>query len=266
MAVDMQLLKDLRNATFAPMKDCKEALTEANGDLEAAKEVLRKKWISKAGKKSERETNEWAVKTVINDGKVIAVKLLCETDFVAKNETFSELLDTLIKEVSSCSCDNVANKEALSEDVLNKLNEIVAEFVGKIGENVQLGDVFASADNAYVYNHPGNKVAAVVFYEWDEESAKEVALQVAAMNPSYLSFDEISEEEVNNVANEFREELKKSGKPEDMIEQIVKGKINKAFADDILLEQAYIRDWSKKVKEVLADWFEVKSYVRFSIG
>lgn len=262
-AIDMQLLKDLRNATFAPMKDCKEALVEANGDLEAAKEVLRKKWISKAGKKAERETNEWAVKVVNKNGKVIAVKLLCETDFVAKNDAFAELLDTVIEEVSTWN--DVSNKDELSSDVLSSVEDIVASFVGKIWENVQLWDVFVSSDNAYVYNHPGNKVAAIVFFEWDEESAKEVALQVAAMDPTYLSFDEISQEEIERVSKEFKEELLKEGKPADMVDQIVKWKINKAFADDILLEQAYIRDWSKKVKEILADGFEVKSYMRFSI-
>ena len=266
MAVDMQLLKELRNSTFAPLKDCKEALTEANWDLEVAKDILKKKGILKAGKKADRATNEWAIKVANVWWKVVSIKLLCETDFVAKNETFAELMDVLIQKVSEDVSSDVNSKEDLSSDVLEGLEWIVKEFVWKIWENVQLDEVFVSMKDGFVYNHPGNKVAAVVFYNWEAEYAKEIALQVAAMNPVFLSFDEISSDVKEKLAEEYTQELKKEWKPDDMIAQIVKWKINKTLAEDVLLEQAYIRDWSKKVKEILPEEFEVESYVRFSIG
>lgn len=266
MKVDMSLLKQLRDATLAPLKDCKEALVDANGDLDEAKEILKKKGMNKAGKKADRETNEGLVKVEKKWDKVIALKLLCETDFVAKNEKFSEFMDVLISEIAGNVESSVDSKDDLDEDLLEKLNTMVAEFVGKIGENVQLGDVIVSMENAYVYNHPWNKVASVIFYEWnDTEVAKEVALQVAAMNPSYLDFDSVPSEDIKKMEEEFREELLKSGKPENIVDQIVKWKINKSLADYVLLEQSYIRDGAKKIKEIIPEWFAVKSYLRIAI-
>lgn len=266
MKVDMSLLKQLRDATLAPLKECKEALVEANGDLDGAKEVLRKKGMNKAGKKADRETNEGLVKVEKKGNKVIALKLLCETDFVAKNEMFPEFMKVLIQKLDAAVSSDVNTKEELDPKLLEELNTMVAEFIGKIGENIQLGEVIVSMQSAYVYNHPGNKVASVIFYEGDnEEVAKEVALQVAAMNPTYLSFDDVPAEDIKKMEAEFREELLKSGKPENIVDQIVKGKINKSLADYVLLEQAYIRDGAKKIKEIIPENFTVKSYRRIAI-
>lgn len=265
MKVDMQLIKQLREATFAPLKDCKEVLVEAEGDLERAQELLREKGITKAGKKADRETNEGSVKLLSKDGWLFGVKVLCETDFVAKNETFAELIDVLLDKLVEAK-QVVDSMDNLSADLLEDMNNTVAEFVGKIWENVRLWDVVVSDQKAYVYNHPGNKVSSIVYYEGEgEEVAKELALQVAAMSPTYLSFDSVSQDYKDELMAKFVEELKESGKPENMIGQIAEGKLRKALSESVLLEQEYIRDGSKKVKDIIPEGVEIKSFLRYSV-
>ena len=265
MGIDINLLKQLREATFAPLKDCKEALVEADWDLEKAKETLKEKWILKAGKKSERETNEWLVKWLQEKEKIAWVKLLCETDFVAKNEDFQALADEILAKIMSE--DYVfSSKEDAPDSLVSDIDEMVKEAVWSLGENMQLADIICTKDIGFVYNHPGNKVASIIYYDWDDSDiAKEIALQVAAMNPNYLDFDSVPSKIISKMESEFRQELIDSGKPENMIDQILKWKLNKALAEDVLLEQEYIRDWSKKIKNIIPDWFTVKSYRRLSV-
>ncbi|HKL44600.1 MAG TPA: translation elongation factor Ts [Candidatus Absconditabacterales bacterium] len=265
MATDINLLKQLREATFAPLKDCKDALVQADGDLEKAKEVLKEKGILKAGKKSDRETNEGIVKGLQENDKIAGVKLLCETDFVAKNEDFQALADKILAKI--ISQDSVfESKEDAPEDLVANIDEMVKEAVGSLGENMQLADVICTKDTGFVYNHPGNKVASIVYYSGeDSDIAKEIALQVAAMNPIYLDFDSVPSDIVSKMEQDFRQELIESGKPENMIDQILKGKLSKALAEDVLLEQEYIRDGSKKIKNIIPEGFTVKSYRRLSV-
>ena len=265
MAVDMTLLKKLRDTTFAPLGDCKQALEEANWNFDQAQEVLRKKWILKAGKKAERETNEWIVMLVQEDWWLAWIKLLCETDFVAKNESFSELANELLKKILAHK-NEISNLSSIDASLLESLNTVVAEFVGKIGENVQIGDVMLNNKTAFIYNHPGNKVASIIYYDWtDTGAAKELALQVAAMNPTYLSFDDVPSEEKENLVKEYRAEMASSGKPENIRNQIGEGKLRKTLWESVLLEQEYIRDWWKKIKDLLTGDFVVKGFVRLSI-
>lgn len=260
----MNLLKQLRDATFAPLKDCREALIESNGDLEAANEILRKKGISKAGKKGDRETNEGLVKVVEKNGKICALKLLCETDFVAKNESFSELMDNLLDKIALLP--PVANFEAVDQAAKDEMNGMVAEFIGKLAENTKIGDLLVTDKKAYMYNHPGNKVASIIYYEGENaDVAKEIALQVAAMCPTYLSFDEVPADYKEKLAAEFREEMKDSGKPAAMVEQIIEGKLKKALAEGVLLEQEYIRDGAKKVKDIIPADVKILGFARFSV-
>lgn len=207
---DIVLLKKLRDATFAPLGDCKQALDEANGDFDQAQEILKKKGILKAGKKAERETNEGIVKLIQKDGKIAGVKILCESDFVAKNEEFQLLADTLLGKIIT----NAVEFPTLSEmepSQKEELDRIVAELVGKLGENMRLADAMLSLKTGYIYNHPGNKVASIIFYEGvDNGVAKELALQVTAMNPTYCSFDEIDPSEKDSLMSEYRAELSAS--------------------------------------------------------
>ena len=180
MSIDINLLKQLRETTFAPLKDCKDALIEANGDLQQAQEILKEKWVLKAGKRSDRETKEWIVKVVSQNGKIAWVKLLCETDFVAKNEWFIKLCDDILDKLLSEN-EFFLSKQDAPTNLSESLDVLVKEAVWAIWENMQLDDIILTNENGFVYNHPGNKVASIVFFEWpDSDIAKEIALQVAA--------------------------------------------------------------------------------------
>lgn len=264
MKIDINLVKQLREMTFAPLGDCKNALVEAGGDLEKAQAILREKGIAKAGKKADRETNEGLIKVHQDGDKTIVLKLLCETDFVAKNDTFLELFDKIFAELSGVS-EEITSMDQFDPSIVEKINTMVSEAVGSIGENLKVGELAIIKGNAYAYSHPGDKVVSLIMYTGDEAIAKELALQVAALNPEYLTFDEVPADEKAKLEIKFTEELKAAGKPEAMIPNIVKGKIDKAFADVVLLEQEYIRDGSKKVKEILPAGFEVAKFYRFAV-
>ncbi|PJA49200.1 MAG: translation elongation factor Ts [candidate division SR1 bacterium CG_4_9_14_3_um_filter_40_9] len=265
MSVDINLLKQLRNATFAPMKDCKDALVEANGDLEKAEEILKKKGIMKVGNKADRATNEGIVKVAQKDGRLAGLKLLCETDFVAKNEDFIKLSNNLLDRLLA-SKKVTKSLEEVDAKFLAELNEMVAAFVGKIGENMKLTEVLVENENAYVYNHPGNKVASVIYYEGGNEYiAKELALQVTAMSPTYLDFDSVPADYRDSLMVEFRKEMEGSNKPQNIIDQILEGKLRKALAELVLMEQEYIRDAAKKTKEIVPADMVVKGYTRISV-
>jgi len=261
MKVDMQVLKQLRDATLASLKDCSEALIQANGDLDQAHEILKKSGAMKAAKKADRETNEGIVKFASKDGKHTGLKLLCETDFVAKNDMFQELVDAILNRLMAVDV-AVPSLEQLDGSIADELHGLVTEAIAKIGENLRLVDVYVGSENAYVYNHPGNKVVSVVYYTWGtEEIAKEIALQVAAMNPSYLSMDEVPTAEKDAVIAGEREALLQSGKPADMVDKILTGKMQKAFSESVLLEQECIRDGAKKVREIIPEGMTVTKYI-----
>lgn len=204
------------------------------------------------------------VKAETRNGKTVVFKLLCETDFVMKNERFQELFSAIVDRLFTVE-GNISKFEELPQDLQSEISEKVAEFIGKIGENLKIGDVVITTENVYGYNHMGNKVTSLVYYTGDENIAKEIALQVAAMNPTYLTADEVPSEEKEALRVKFTEELKAAGKPEAMIANIVEGKIAKAFAEDILLEQESIRDGSKKVKDLIKGDFSITKFERFAI-
>ncbi len=262
--VDMQLLKRLREATFAPLKDCRDALIDSAWDFDKAQDILKEKWMSKASKKSDRLTNEWLIKVIKKDWRVYALKLLCETDFVVKNDLFRALFDEIMDKVWTITND-INNMSEVDKWLLDEMNLMVTEFIWKLGENTKIEDIIVSNKNAYVYNHPGNKVASIIYYTGDEEAAKELALQVAAMNPEYLSFDSVPQAYKDELLEKFKAEMVDSGKPANIVDQIIVGKLQKHLSDLVLLEQEYIRDNAKKIKDIMPSWFEVTGYTRLSI-
>ncbi len=270
MSVDMELLKKLREITFAPLKDCKDALIESNWDLDTAIEWLKKKGALQAAKKADRETKEWAIKARVNGNTVIAVKMATETDFVVKSDFFAKLLEDLLDTIST-SGQNIASINELPEEIKVKCDELIHDFVGKIGENTKLADVYlhTTDKNIFVYTHPGDKIVSILYYSSSsgnaEHIAKQVALQIAAMNPEYLSLETIPTEAKEKLLAELTEEVKTSGKPADMIEKIVAGKFEKAFADSVLLEQPAIWDDSQKIKDA-SKAIEISSFARMAIG
>lgn len=262
--VDMQLLKRLRETTFAPLKDCREALVESNWDFDKALDILKEKWMSKASKKADRLTNEWLIKVIKKDWRLYALKLLCETDFVVKNEIFRALFDEIMDKVCTIT-DDVDNLSQVEPWLLAQMNWMVNEFIWKLWENTKLEEIIVSNKNAYAYNHPGNKVASIIYYTGDEDIAKELALQVAAMNPEYLSFESVPKSYRDELLEKFKNEMADSTKPANIVEQIITGKLQKYLSDLVLLEQEYIRDNTKKIKDIIPSWFEITGYVRISI-
>jgi len=266
MQVDMNLLKRLREITYAPLKDCKDALVQGEGDFDKAQDILREKWITKAWKKADRETNDWIVKVKKIWDKTVWVKLACETDFVSRNENFHELADKIIDLFWTYTSDINSLSEIDESFLTEKVNPLIQGSIWKIWENIRLLDVFLQNGKSYIYAHPGDKVVAIIYYQWDsEETAKEVALQVAAMNPDYLDAESVPQDVVSTMKARFLEEVAWSNKPAEMLEKIVEWKLVKAYSDFVLLEQLYIRDDTKKIKHILPEWFKVLRFVRFSI-
>lgn len=263
MSISIDMIKQLRDATLAPLGDCKEALVEANGDLELAKEILKKKGAIKADKKADRETNNGIVRFVVSDDTVVGIKLLCETDFVAKNEAFGALVDSLVSATAQYAGD--VDPEQVPADLMDTLQTLVKDQAVTIGEAMKIAYVYKTKAHAYAYNH-GGSLSSVVFYDGsDDEVAKTVALQVAAMNPLFVSIDDVPTDRIAQLKSEFAADESLSNKPENIRDQIVEGKVQKAVQDDILLEQASIKDQSKKIKELLPAGFVVKSFLRVSI-
>jgi elongation factor Ts len=266
MKVDINLLKQLRQETSAPLKDCKEALIEAEWDIEKAKEILKKRGALKAAKKADRETNEGIVKAKYYGDKAVWIKLACETDFVAKNELFHELANKILDIVSKLDSDVESIKDLDDSFIDKEIKPLIDEYIWKIGENIRLLDVFVRKWKAFVYEHPWSRVVSFVFYDWDDESiAKEIALQVAAMDPKYISKSDVPESLLNQLKENYKKELVDSWKPEDIIDRIVEGKINKDLSEIVLMEQPYIRDETKKIKEILPENFVIKYIKRLAI-
>jgi len=264
----MELIKQLREATGAGMVDCKKALDEANNDLDKAVEILRKKGISKAAKRLDREAKEGVIKVAVNDAKTEAyiLELNSETDFVARNEKFQALADSallLIKEAKP------ADLEALLNLNLNSvsLRETLANLSGTIGEKMDIKR-FAIISGATVaaYSHLGGRMGVLVALDkpGQEALAAEVAMQIAAANPKYINSSEVDSSELEKEKEIYRAQLLKEGKPENMVDKIVEGKIGKYYSEVCLIEQEYIKDEKKKVKDLLAG-VKIEKFFRYAL-
>jgi elongation factor Ts len=245
----------LRKITAAGMMDCKNALNEANGDINKAIEIIRKKGQAIANKRADREASEGAVLAGISsDSKRGAMIVLnCETDFVAKNEGFVNFAQSILKVAVE---KNPADLDALKALDLNgkKLGDAVTEQSGIIGEKVELSE-YVKMDAAYVINyiHPGNKLATMVGFNkvTDLQVAKDVAMQVAAMNAVAVDKDDVTAETIEKEKEIGREQARREGKPENMLDKIAEGKLAKFFKESTLLNQEFIKDSKITVKQYL---------------
>ena len=242
----------LRKATGAGMMDCKNALVEANGDFDLAIENLRKKGQKVAAKRADRESSEGAVIAMVNENqsKGVVISLNCETDFVAKNESFIDMAKAFCKIALKCS-----NKDELLSSNFESMtvNEKLVEQTGVIGEKLEIG-AFEYISSEYVgyYIHAGNKIATIVGlsnkFENSFDVSKNVAMQVAAMNPIALNEDSVSKDIIEKEIEIAKEQLRAEGKPEAMLDNIAKGKLKKFFKDNTLINQAYIKDNKSSVQ------------------
>lgn len=258
MAITASDVNKLRQQTGAGMMDCKNALVEANGDFEAAVDILRKKGQKVAAKRGENEASEGVIMAEVTDGGKtgIVLKLNCETDFVAKNDNFRNFVDSILKVA-------IANKPATADELKGlkyddklTIEEKITEQVGVIGEKLDLsGYEMVSAPCVVAYNHPGNQLATLVALNSDVEEAAEagrqVAMQVAAMNPIALNKDGVDARTIERELEVGKELAIQEGKPVEMAEKIAQGRLNKFFKESTLLSQEFIRDNKLTVEEFL---------------
>ncbi len=260
--ITASMVKSLREETGQGMMECKKALTECNGDLEAAKDLLRKKAGAKAEKKAERETKEGLVALSISDDKTSGtmVEVRCETDFCARNEVFIEMVDDVLEKAQSAA--NEGPIEA-TEDI----SAAVQDAFAKIGENMSYGQgVKIIATKVGGYKHHNNKVGVLVGVDKDvdDETLTGVCMHIAFSDPMGITVDDIPEELAEKERKFAVEQAMESGKPQEIAEKMVEGKMRKFLEQNALMEQKYVRDESKTVKEVLGG-ATVTSFARFAL-
>ena len=280
---DIEKVKQLRKSTGAGFKDCNAALLESNGDLDKAVEILRVKGISKASKKMSRVANEGVVALSGDESKLPVIEVNCETDFVAKNEDFINF----VKELSELNNSNNSDLEKLNNTKM-KNNKTVSDnlvaLIAKIGEKITLG-------RAKTFNHNGSKnfnylhtvvkdnlskLAVIVSLETKEMSddlknfGKQLSMHIAASNPLALDSDSIDNEILEKEKSLINEELKNSGKPNNIVEKISLGKLNKFKEENSLLSQQWVMEPKKKVKDILKELsindLKIKDFYRLKIG
>ncbi len=250
----------LRLQTGAGMMDCKKALTESNGDFEAAIDYLRKKGAKVAASRSDRDSLEGAViaKTTADSKRGVVIELNCETDFVAKNAEFVQFANEI---ADLAVANNPANLEALLALSLNGvvLSDIILDKTGKIGEKIGVSKYeILEANKVVAYIHAGNRLGVLVGLNSDangkaDEAGKDVAMQIAAMNPVALDKGDVDANTINRELEIAKEQIRAEGKPEEMVEKIAQGKLNKFYKDSTLLNQEFVKDSSKSVAQMLND-------------
>lgn len=266
--MSLDSIKQLREKTGAGMVDCKKALEEADGDMEKAVEILRKKGIAKAAKRGEREACEGIilVETNENNNEGYILEVNSETDFVARNEQFQDLARQVMEIVKN---NKPANLEALLQMNMDggTVQNVLDNLSGTIGEKLEIKrlDILSGASVA-AYSHMNGRIGVLASLdtEGQDDLAMDIAMQVAATDPRYLTPDEVPSEEIEKEKDVYREQLKKEGKPENIIENILEGKINKYFAEVCLVKQEYIKEDKKKVEDILGD-VKVEKFIRYSL-
>lgn len=254
--------------TGAGMVDCKKALDEAAGDLDKAVEILRKKGIAKAAKRSERETNQGVIKLAVNvDGtKAYLLELNAETDFVARNSDFQAFGDKVLALIQAQEPIDLESLLALPLEG-GSVKEVLEQLSGVIGEKLAIKRfAILSGASVSVYAHAGGSIGVAVALDQvgQQVLAREIAMQIAASNPRYIKPEEVPTEELEKEKDVYREQLLKEGKPAEMIEKILGGKVNKYFEEVCLIKQEYIKDDKQKIEQILQG-VNVEKFIRFSL-
>ncbi len=272
MAITAQLVKQLRDKTGAGMMDCKKALTATDGDIDGAIDWLRENGISKAAKKADRIAAEGLCSVEINGNTAFVFELNSETDFVAQNQKFLDLLDLVGKEVVAAGTENV--EEALAHITATgaTLEAVLTDATATIGEKITLRRInkVEKTDSQVfgAYKHAGGRIAVVTLVEGaDEETAKQVAMHVAAIAPKYLNSSEISEEEVEYEKQMLTTEALNEGKPADIVEKMIVGRLNKYFKEICLVDQPIVVNPDLTVQKYVAEkGGKVLNFKRLEVG
>jgi len=276
MAITAQEVNKLRQMTGAGMMDCKKALVEADGDFDKAIEILRKKGQKVSEKRADRTTSEGTVLIKTNDDSTLAVLigLGCETDFVAKNDEFQSLASAILEVAYSSKPATVEELKALQIDGVS-INDKLVELVGKIGEKI---DVVAyeilEGEKVVPYIHSNNKLGVLVSLSKTNGvdvvgAGKDIAMQIAAMSPIAVDKSGVSQDIIERELAIGREQAVNEGKPENIVDKIAEGKLNKYFKDNTLLEQPFVKDSAISVAKYLdsvSKGLTVSAFKRISIG
>lgn len=276
MQITASMVKELREKTGAGMMDCKTALSENSGDFDNSIDWLRKKGISKADKKSSRVAAEGLVTAISNGNKGVVLEVNAETDFVAKNELFSGFVKSLAERILETGTTDVDAINAMEWESGKTVAEYLKDLIAKIGENMNIRRAsILEVPNGIVkeYIHMGGKIGVLVAIESSssdlEEIAKGVAMHVAASNPAALDRDSLDSTAIERERTIFEEQARAGGKPENIIEKIVAGRVNKFYEESCLTEQAFVMDTDRKVAEavtaVAAD-AKITGFIRLGLG
>lgn len=281
--ITAQMVKELRESTGAGMMDCKKALQEAEGNMEKAVDLLREKGLSKAAKKAGRVAAEGLVAIEMNDDNTVAsmVEVNSETDFVAKNEDFKVFVKDAACMALATDKENVASLLGETHREGITLQEVLNNRVAKIGEKLDFRRFAKVVTNGQVagYIHGGGKIGVLVEMETEARDAKvldlgkDVAMQVAAMNPKYVSRDEVDAEYIAHETEVLTQQALNEGKPANIVEKMVKGRLEKELKEVCLLEQTFVKNPDITVKQLVADVakavgsdIKVVKVVRFEVG
>ena len=280
---DLEKVKQLREATGAGFKDCNLAIKESGGDLDKAVEILRIKGISKASKKMSRDAKEGVIATSGDENKISVIEINCETDFVAKNDDFV----SFAKELSELNNQNSSDLEKLNKTKMGNgetVEDSLVALIAKMGEKITVGKAKTfnqSGSKNFNYLHTVvkdnlSKLSVIASLETSDDSdnvkafGKQLSMHIAASNPLALSYDLIDKDLLQKEQDLVTEELKSSGKPEEIVQKISLGKMNKFKEENALLTQAWVMEPKKKVQDVIKELsisdLKVKEFVRFKIG
>ncbi len=278
MAITMDDIKELRQRTSAGVMDCKNALKEKDGDIDAAVDYLRQKGMSEAAEKSGRVASEGKVNVLINENqdKGIIVEINSETDFVAKNDKFKNLVNDLSEHILQSSKTELDKllKENWFKDDNKSINEVIKEAIAEIGENINLRRFHRYNTDGFLqgYVHLGGKIGVLINFNGEKnentaELARDISLHIAASAPQYISRADISDEVIEKEKNIYKEQMLNEGKPEHIIDNIVEGKMDKFYTQVCLKEQPFVRDEDVSVGELLDDSeLAVIDFTRFEVG
>ncbi|MFB6278655.1 MAG: translation elongation factor Ts [Salinibacter sp.] len=275
MSVSAKQVKELRDATGVGMMDCKDALKEADGDFDEAVSILRKKGQEVASDRAAAEADEGLVVTAVSDDGTagVIVEVNCETDFVARNDDFQSFCDTVAERALKEKPDSLEELEGLPYEGDATIEDELVALTGRIGEKLTIRrfDLLESDDGQIIsYVHKGSKLGVLVDVQGDgnvAEAGRDVAMQVAALEPIAVTRGEVPEEVKEEEREVARESAINEGKPEHVIDNIVEGKLERFFEDHVLLEQAFVKDSSVSVKEMLDEaGLSVRRFVRYALG
>jgi elongation factor Ts len=278
------MIKDLREKTQAGLVECKKALTECGGDLDKAADFLRMKGLASANKRMDRVAKEGVILVEEADGgkTVYMLQVNCETDFVSKNDDFKKLAAEIMKNAIASGKDSIAKDEALPSDI----DELLKGQIAKTGENTQLGGFvklkISKPGMIASYIHSNSKIGVLVELTCEpdvastdgfKELGRDITMQIAAANPQFIISDEVPAELKDKEKEIYREQMKDSGKPAPVIEKIIEGKLGKFYSEICLLDQEFVKENSKKIKDIIKErsaslktTIAVAKFIRFQIG